>query len=215
MRYKGFCAALVAAVLASGCTTVHLSDPMPSDIGGEEVIKPLPEKFRGRPVVQLTFVASIDPAAESEFLSDYTTYPVTSLGFGSTATETADIVTAQLNMNGMMAKNTYYAFFLARYLKMKADNDYAVILNPVTLKYDFMKGYYYEPFEKQMPPYDLEINFLSYVDPNSQPSNKAEVITTHGESLAPIVSIRMDPSFSPISEGAVALSESTARHAQG
>ena len=213
MSQRALFIAILAAFLSSGCAGVHLTGPMPSDIGGEEVVKPLPQKFRGQPMVQLTFVSSIDPAAESEFLKDYTIFPVTALGYGSTVSETADPSTARINMNGMMAKNTFYAFHLAKYLKMKADGDYAVILNPVTLKYDFLKGYYYEPFEEQMPPYDIEIGFLSYVDPRSQPSNKGDVITTHGESLAPIVSVRMDPSFNSIVDGAIAMSSPMIRHA--
>lgn len=214
MALRGLCAALWIGVTVSGCAGFHLSGPMPSDIGGEEVLKPPIEQFRGQPVVQLTFVNGIDPAAESEFINDYRNFPITDGGMALAFAEAADLATARFNLNGMMAKNTYYAFQLAKYLKMKSNGDYAVILNPVTLKYDFIDGYSYEPFETQLPPYDIDLNFLSYVDPSSRPSNKGSVITTFGESLAPVVSIRMDPAFNPTVEGAVGLSNLMVPHAQ-
>ncbi len=214
MGLRGLCGAIWVGFALGGCAGFHLSGPMPSDIGGEQVVKPPVENFRGQPVVQVTFVNGIDPAAESEFLNDYRNFPVTQGGLAIAFSETADFTTARLNLNGMMAKNTFYAFQLAKYLKMKSNGDYAVVLNPVTLKFDFIEGYSYEPVEEHMPPYDIDLNFLSYVDPSSQPSNKGNVITTFGESLAPIVSVRMDPAFNPTVEGAVGLSNPMISHAR-
>ena len=205
----------IAAAFLGGCTTVNLSAPMSGNIGGNELGRPDPSKFRGQPVVQLTFVSDINPIAEAELLDAYMANPV---GRGrspeSSDVQVADYFSAEINLNGMVAKNTFYSFQLAKYLKMKADGDYTLILNPVTLRYDISRGFYYQPFEDQMPPHDVEINFLAYVHPNTHPSTKGQVITTHGESLAPIVSIRVDPQFNPDVDGAIALTRPMIRYAR-
>ena len=205
----------ITAALLGGCTTINLSAPISSNIGGAEPTRPDPGNFRGQPVVQLTFVNDVSPIAEAELLNAYMTNPVRRRRSGeSSDAEVASYSTAQINLNGMMAKNTFYTFYLAKYLKMKADGDYTLILNPVTLEYGLSSGFYYEPFEDQMPPYDVEINFLAYVHPNSQPTTKGQVVTTQGDSLAPIVSVRMDPQFNPDVDGAVALSRPMIRYAR-
>ena len=216
MRIRGYVLLVnIAAAFLGGCTTVNLSAPMSGNIGGNELGRPDPSKFRGQPVVQLTFVSDINPIAEAELLDAYMANPV---GRGrspeSSDVQVADYFSAEINLNGMVAKNTFYSFQLAKYLKMKADGDYTLILNPVTLRYDISRGFYYEPFEDQMPPHDVEINFLAYVHPNTHPSTKGQVITTHGESLAPIVSIRVDPQFNPDVDGAVALTRPMIRYAR-
>ncbi len=207
MRIRGYVLLVnIAAALLGGCTTVNLSAPISNNIGGDELARPDPGNFRGQPVVRLTFVSDIDAIAEAELLDAYMANPV---GRGrdpeTTDVQVADYFSAELNLNGMMAKNTFYSFQLAKYLKMKADGDYTLILNPVTLKYSLSNGFYYQPFEDQLPPHDVEINFLAYVHPNTHPSTKGQVVTTHGESLAPIVSVRVDPQFNPEVGGAVAL----------
>ena len=216
MRIRGYVLLVnIAAAFLGGCTTVNLSAPMSGNIGGNELGRPDPSKFRGQPVVQLTFVSDINPIAEAELLDAYMANPV---GRGrspeSSDVQVADYFSAEINLNGMVAKNTFYSFQLAKYLKMKADGDYTLILNPVTLRYDISSGFYYQPFEDQMPPHDVEINFLAYVHPNTHPSTKGQVITTHGESLAPIVSIRVDPQFNPDVDGAVALTRPMIRYAR-
>ena len=216
MRIRGYVLLVnIAAAFLGGCTTVNLSAPMSGNIGGNELGRPDPSKFRGQPVVQLTFVSDINPIAEAELLDAYMANPV---GRGrspeSSDVQVADYFSAEINLNGMVAKNTFYSFQLAKYLKMKADGDYTLILNPVTLRYDISRGFYYEPFEDQMPPHDVEINFLAYVHPNTHPSTKGQVITTHGESLAPIVSIRVDPQFNPDVDGAIALTRPMIRYAR-
>jgi hypothetical protein len=216
VRIRGYVLLVnIAAALLGGCTTVNLSAPMSSNIGGNELARPDPSKFRGQPVVRLTFVSDIDPIAESELLDAYMANPVgRGRGPESSDVQVADYFSAELNLNGMVAKNTFYSFQLAKYLKMKADGDYTMILNPVKLKYDLSRGFYYEPFEDQLPPHDVEVNFLAYVHPNTHPSTKGQVVTTHGDSLAPIVSVRVDPQFNPEADGAIALTRPMVRYAR-
>lgn len=202
-KLTALCGSSFVIAVLTGCVTPGFG-PMPSNIGGKEIVKPAPEKFRGQPVLSLTFIAAVDPQAEDAFLEDYKLYHVaTDYGVASAINDE----TAQTNMDGMMAKNMYYALHLAKYLKAKADGDYALILNPVTLKYKYGSGYMYEPFEANMPPADVDLNFFAYVHPATEPSTRGDLITTYGDELAPIVSIRVDPAFRSDLGGTVALSD--------
>ena len=214
--------------LLSGCVTVEeflSGGPYPSKIGGAVVSSPKLQNFRGLPVVRVSFLASADTGAEAALAGDYKNTPIyfdlssyeddqTGLNNGPGAGATiADDVTARANLKAMFAKNAFYAFHLVKFLKIKSKGDFTVVLNPLKLKHT-STGYYYDPFEKNMPPHDIDIHFLSYVHPNTKPSTKNVVITTFGESLAPIVSIRMDPKFNPKTEGAVALTDGFVEYAQ-
>lgn len=214
--------AVLVVIGLAGCGT--FGGPYPSNIGGKVVKNPPVANFRGRPVIQVTFVVNADSSAEAAFLDDYTGNP---LGYNYASDEgselssgiaasgpMADRTTAETNMKGMFAKNAYYAFHLAKFLRIKSDGDLAIILNPVTLKFSPADGYSFDPFEKNPPPYDVEINFMSYVHPNTKPSTKGGVLTTYGESIAPIVSIRMDPKFNPAVGGAVAMTNGLEPFAQ-
>lgn len=217
MRIGKVLSGLFLSFVLSGC--IAIAQPYPDSIGGTNVKMPAAEKFRGRPVVQITFIAGADTSSENVFFEDYKNSPIVS-GTTPINTEIDDdnrgltsvdenIVTdegiARNNLKSMFAKNTFYALHLAKYLKMRSDGDLAVILNPTTLKFDPGQGYRLEPFEKAMPPYDVEVNMLSYVHPNTKPSNKSSIITTYGESLAPIISMRVDPAINPAVQGALVL----------
>src|SRR5690606_10362415 len=64
-----------------------------------------------------------------------------------------------------------------------------------------------------LPPADIDLDFLAYVHPKTQPSTRGEVLTTYGETLAPVTSIRMDPAFNAELGGAVALTDAVLRAA--
>ncbi len=211
---RAILALLTASVLA-GCGT--WSDPFSADIGGDVIEDPPIENFRGQPVAQLTFITGVDPAAETTFLLDYV-----ELGLDESSPDDADddpallapdYELARTNMSGMFAKNVYYAVHLAKYLKLKAEGDFVVVLNPVTLKHAPGRGYFYEPFEEDMPPADIDLSFLAYVHPLTLPSTRGEVLTTYGETLAPVASLRMDPVFNPDLEGAIGLTDVVLRSA--
>ena len=73
MVMRAVLAVLVVIGLA-GCGT--FGAPYPSDIGGKVVKKPPVANFRGRPVIQVTFVTNADSSAEAAFLDDYTGNPL-------------------------------------------------------------------------------------------------------------------------------------------
>jgi hypothetical protein len=202
-------ASAAMVLLLAGCVTFG---PYPKDMGGP-VTHPPVENFSGTPVVQVTFVANADPSAEAAFLNDYIATPINAAYAEEGSVKQAALDTARSNMRGMFAKNVYYAMNLAKYLKVKANGDYVVILNPVTLTYTATAGYKHQPFEENMPPFDVDITFGAYVHPASEPSTTSSVVTTWGETLAPIVSMRVDPAFSPDTAGAIALTTGLDRRA--
>lgn len=200
---------IAAGLAVAGCIT---TGPYPSDLGGSKIVEPPVVNFRGRPVVQISFVSSADPSAETALLSDYRDFPLKQESFddegegGSpTGVHKSDFKTASTNLKAMFVKNTFYAFHLAKFFKIKSGGKLAVVLNPLKLKHNSVEGYSYESFEKNMPPFDVEVNILSYVHPNTKPSNKGEIVTSFGEGFAPVISIRTDPQFNPAVGGAVAL----------
>jgi|GEM_PF-3554401 hypothetical protein len=211
-RLGKLCAGVLAAGLLSGCIAV--GTPYPPNIGGEKVTKPSAANFRGRPVVKVTFISTTDSSTENTFYSDYIKTPIRTSAppnpndSGLVETDHEEVTDDQIatnNMRAMFAKNTFYALHLAKYLRLRSKGDLAVILNPTTLVFEPGKGYRLEPFEKGMPAHDVEINILTYVHPNTRPSNKSSLITSYGESLAPIISVRVDPAVKPDTGGAVAL----------
>ncbi len=197
--------AFLAAGLLAGCGTS--GGPLSAGVGGDVVEEPPVEHFRGPPVVQLTFLTGIEPSIETTFLLDYAEGGLQEGASDSDDLLLPDFTVARINMNAMIAKNVFYAVHMAKYLKLRADDDFVVILNPVTLNYADGRGYYYEPLEADMPPADIELNFLAYVHPQTAPSTRGDVLTTYGETLAPLVSVRMDPAFNPELGGAVALTD--------
>lgn len=201
-------AILLSMAALAGCA--GSGNPFDSDIGGDVVVDPPIENFRGPPVVRLTFITTIDPAAEFAFLIDYIEVDLDESASDDPYIPPAippDYQTARTNLDGMIAKNVFYAMHLAKYLKLRSDGDFTVILNPVTLKHEIGRGYYYQSFEEKMPPADIDLNFLAYVHPRTRPSTRGEVLTSYGESLAPVVSIRMDTAFNPELDGAIALTD--------
>lgn len=216
---KRFLISAALCLAATGCVTT--STPYSSNLGGKKIAAPPVENFRGRPVIQISFIANASSGAESAFLNDYVAYPLGNSsadsseddGLGGTSAAgggNIDYAAAEDNMKAMFTKNIFYTFHLAQFMKLKSGGEVAVILNPMTLNHSVTEGYSLEPFEKNMPPADVEISFLSYVHPETRPSNKGSLLTTFGESLAPIVSIRVDPVFNPDTRGAVALTEKLA-----
>lgn len=203
---------ILAAAVLSGC--IAIGTPYPIDIGGKEVKMPSSANFRGQPVVKVTFISTFDSSAENVFFEDYKNTVIKKHRVSSSEEsglaetdhhEVDDEGIARNNLRSMIAKNTFYALHLAKYLKLRSKGDLAVVLNPTQLMFESGKGYRLEPFEKGMPAHDVEVNILTYVHPNTQPSNKSSLITSFGESLAPIVSIRVDPAINPEVDGAIAL----------
>lgn len=215
--HRSLSVCLLTASLA-GCVTTSeflsnfgIGGPYPVDIGGSNLQSPPVENYRGLPVVQVTFVANASAIAESAFLTDFREELITeelvttNEGEDPVPAPLADYGTASTNLKAMFAKNVFYAIHLAKFLKIKSDGDFLVILNPVSLGYNSTKGYDYEPFEQNMPAADVEVFFSAYVHPKTKPSTKGSLLTTYGESLAPIISIRVDPAFNPEVHGAMAL----------
>jgi len=212
---------LFLVAVLSACQTTNdfmagfSTGPYPNNIGGEKLASPSIVNFRGLPVVQVSFLVNADATAESAFFTDYNQVPaVVSYSEDEPESDTlSDPATASTNLQGMFAKSAFYAIHLAKFLKIKSDGEFIVILNPMTLRYDTTRGYSYEPFEKNMPGADVEIFFGAYVHPNTKPSTKGNLTTTYGESLAPIVSIRTDPAFNPGAAGAIALKNAFQQYA--
>ena len=156
-------ALLLSLTGLSACGT--LGGPFDDDIGGEVVLDPPLENFRGQPVIKVTFVAAIDPSAETTFLFDYAEFDLDeSAGERKPSTVRPNFERARTNLNGMLAKNVFYAMHLAKYLKLRADGDFLVILDPVTLRYEIGSGYLYQSFEEKMPPADIAPAILNMAD---------------------------------------------------
>ena len=113
--------------------------------------------------MQVTFVANADPSAEAAFLNDYMATPINAAYAEEGSVKKATLETARNNMRGVFAKNVFYAMNLAKYLKVKANGDYGVILNPVTLTYTSTAEFKHQPFEENMPPFDVDITFGAYI----------------------------------------------------
>ncbi len=198
---------LASMLILAGCLG-GLGGGWGPGIDDKTPVKIEPAKFRGLPVVRVSFVASVDASARLRYQEAYWQNPIPSgVGAeseeGGAAAKPADGSTAETNFNAMESKNVFYAFHLAKYLEARSRGTYLVFLNPEVVKHDDNRGFYRESYEDGLPPHDVDVSFGAYVHPNTQPSNVSD--TTYGEWITPIVSVRVDKAFSSATAGAVGL----------